>query len=285
MKVCGKNPARVVAALFFAIAAANTPVGAQAGSAEDVTRQMAGVLEVFTGHGLRQVGAPFTGTLNDDAQALHRVQLTAGVRYAVAGVCDNDCTDFDLQLSDAGGNAVAADVEADDTPVVTFTPARSGVFTVRGVMASCSQEPCYYGIGVYGGASSAAAAATPARPNPAASAAAGAHSAAVQPGVYSCSETVNVYAGSTYTSAGSMPIYTSSLQTRVPITITGHDSYRVGDTSGKFAYDAATGGIRWLSGSLALDLVRGGRYAPNAQTRTPELVVLTSSGQWICVRG
>lgn len=259
---------RVVAALCIALAAASAPIAAQGGSAEDVTLQIARAQEVFATHGLRPAGSPFTGTLQDGAEASHRARLTAGVQYILVGVCDNDCTDFDLRLSDAAGNQVAADLEIDDTPMVRFTPTSSGAYTVQGSMASCGQNPCYYGIAVYGGASSVAAAGR----------------AGVQPGVYTCTEVVNIYAGTTYTSGGSYPNYTSSLQTRGSITITDGDTYRVGTTSGEFTFDAASGALDWRSGSLALPQVRGGRYGPNAQTRVPELVVLTSSGQWTCAR-
>lgn len=277
MRTRGKNTMRVFAAPCIALAAASTPIAAQGGSAEDVTRQIARAQEVFATRGMRPAGSPFTGTLEDGAGASHRAQLTGGVQYVLVGVCDNDCTDFDLRLSDAAGNPLAADVEADDTPMVRFTPTSSGVYTVQGQMASCGQNPCYYGIAVYGGASSAAG-------GPASGAPPAAGRAAVQPGTYACTEVVNVYAGTTYTSGGSYPNYTSSLQTRGSITITGGNTYRVGTTSGEFAFDAASGAIDWRSGSLALPQVRGGRYGPNAQTRVPELVVLTSSGQWTCAR-
>jgi hypothetical protein len=286
MRTRGKHPVRVVSALCVALAA-TTPLAAQGGSAEDVNRQMAGALEVFTANGMRQAATPFRGSLADGAQASHRVQLTAGVQYVLFGVCDKDCTDFDLQLSDAGGNAVASDVEPDDTPMVRITPTRTGMYTVQGVMASCGQEPCYYGIGVYGNASAIAAAPRPAAPNPAgrAPAAGRGQTGGVQPGVYACTETVSIYTGTTYTSGGSYPNYSSSLQTRGSITITGANTYRMGTTSGAFDFDAASGDIRWRSGALVMPQVRGGRYVPDPQTRVPVLVVVTTSGQWNCSRG
>jgi hypothetical protein len=118
------------------------------------TRQVGALLDqaasVATSNGLRRTHTPYIGSLREDATAGHTLQLDAGVRYQLIGVCDNDCSDFDLRLFDPQGRMVAEDVLTDDTPVLSVTPNRGGTYTVRAIMTSCSSEPCRYGIGVYG---------------------------------------------------------------------------------------------------------------------------------------
>jgi hypothetical protein len=78
------------------------------------------------------------------------VNLRSGIQYAVVGVCDEDCSDLDLQVFDSNGNLVASDRDNDDIPVVPISPRWTGQFTVRAEMARCSTNPCYYGVGVFG---------------------------------------------------------------------------------------------------------------------------------------
>jgi hypothetical protein len=92
----------------------------------------------------------YTGSLNEGASEMVTLNLSIGTQYQIMGQCDNDCTDLDLTLYDGASNQIAQDIELDDVPVVAVTPRRSGTFRVRVTMATCSAEPCRYGIGVFG---------------------------------------------------------------------------------------------------------------------------------------
>lgn len=92
----------------------------------------------------------YTGSLNQNTNEMVSLNLSVGTDYQILGVCDNDCTDLDLTLYDGAGNQISQDIEMDDVPIVTVTPRRSGTFRVKVVMATCSAEPCRYGIGVFG---------------------------------------------------------------------------------------------------------------------------------------
>jgi hypothetical protein len=117
-------------------------------------RQVSALLEqaasIATSNGMRRTHTPYIGSLRESATATHTVQLNAGTRYQLVGVCDNDCSDFDMRLFDPQGRMVSEDVLTDDTPVLSVSPGRGGTYTVRAIMTSCSSEPCRYGIGVYG---------------------------------------------------------------------------------------------------------------------------------------
>ena len=99
--------------------------------------------------GYAMSGDVYDGKLNDDYYQDLTIKLQPGTSYAFMGVCDEDCRDIDLRLYDPSGNEVASDLREDDWPIVMVTPSYSGTYQVRVVMASCSKDPCYYGIGVF----------------------------------------------------------------------------------------------------------------------------------------
>lgn len=72
-----------------------------------------------------------------------------GYEYNILAVCDRDCSDIDLTIYDENGNFIAEDVNLNDTPWLQVTPYWTNNFQVRVDMVTCSQNPCYYGIGVF----------------------------------------------------------------------------------------------------------------------------------------
>lgn len=88
--------------------------------------------------------------LNDGYSRKHEVYLSSGSYYELCAVCDNDCGDIDIKLYDGFGNLIAQDDTDDDIPVVGCRVVSSGYFTVKVIMADCSDEPCSYGLAVFG---------------------------------------------------------------------------------------------------------------------------------------
>jgi len=101
------------------------------------------------------------GALDQGESADVELQLDITREYQILGACDNDCSDLDLTLY-AGSDQIDQDIEMDDFPIVSVTVGRSGTFRLAVSMATCSAEPCRYGIGVFartggsGGATSSA---------------------------------------------------------------------------------------------------------------------------------
>lgn len=77
------------------------------------------------------------------------LELDAGQSYGIMGVCDNDCSDLDLQLLDEAGNVLLEDLEVDAYPALLVQPEVTGTFYATVRMVSCSQAPCRYGLAVY----------------------------------------------------------------------------------------------------------------------------------------
>jgi hypothetical protein len=86
--------------------------------------------------------------LNGDGYS-QTVQLEHGKSYIFQGACDQDCSDVDLEVLDAGGASVGQDVATDDRPHVAVNNPRTGEYRVRVWLAQCEVEPCYVGLRGY----------------------------------------------------------------------------------------------------------------------------------------
>jgi hypothetical protein len=87
--------------------------------------------------------------MNQGATDRWTFRFDQGSEYGITGACDEDCSDLDIVVEDANGNVMASDEADDDFPVVFFTPRSGGNYTVNVKMYSCSQQPCYFGFGVF----------------------------------------------------------------------------------------------------------------------------------------
>lgn len=106
--------------------------------------------QTFESRGYSMTHRIYTGSLNQGSSEMVSLDLEIGTQYQIMGACDTDCSDLDFVLYDGRGNQIDQDVELDDVPIVSVTPGRSGAFRVKVTMATCSAEPCRYGIGVFG---------------------------------------------------------------------------------------------------------------------------------------
>ena len=137
-------PCLVAAALL-----APTAATAQNQWQQTVRNQVGQHGDFLSERGYTMSGDVYDGKLNADGIEDLTITLRPGTSYAFMGVCDEDCHDIDLRLYDLDGDEVASDVRSDDWPIVTVTPRFKGTYRVRVVMASCSRNPCFYGIGVF----------------------------------------------------------------------------------------------------------------------------------------
>jgi hypothetical protein len=138
--------------MSVALSLASGPLSAQ--TPQTFVNTLLGYLNQYSGEflnsGYGQFGVFQTGNLNDDGRGTHTANLTAGVRYAIVGVCDNDCTDLDLSLTGPGGNVIASDYALDDHPTLRFVAPMTGSYNLAVIMATCTRAPCYYGVQLYG---------------------------------------------------------------------------------------------------------------------------------------
>lgn len=117
---------------------------------QQILDRLGQVEQAFAAQGFQQLAAPVSGQLPQGQNANVPVTLEAGGDYRIIGVCDSDCGDLDLILYDQNNNVVSQDNLTDATPIVSVTPQWSGPFTVQAVMHSCTVQPCYYALVLYG---------------------------------------------------------------------------------------------------------------------------------------
>ncbi|NIR42651.1 MAG: hypothetical protein GWN99_02065 [Gemmatimonadetes bacterium] len=116
---------------------------------QQVTEQIRVAGEVFSSEGYRLIGSAHTGALNHEASDDFKLVLQGGWSYFLVGACDADCPDIDLRLLDASGREVGRDFQDDAFPIVEASPTGTGDYSVHVYMASCTREPCYYGVGIF----------------------------------------------------------------------------------------------------------------------------------------
>jgi hypothetical protein len=109
--------------------------------------------------GYRLTDDSHTGSLANGTSTSVTVTLAAGREYMIVGACDDDCGDLDLRLYDGSGTELAVDIALDATPSLTVPSNRGPEFRVEVVMVQCSNEPCFWGLGIFaqGGAEASGA--------------------------------------------------------------------------------------------------------------------------------
>jgi hypothetical protein len=131
------------------LSAGSAPPAAPASLDPLVKVQLDSATATMRGEGFTLQGNYTGGTLSDGRRAQITLDLRGGMQYAIVGVCDADCDDLDLVLTDARGGEVDSDREPDDAPVVVAEVARNARYTLTVTMASCTVEPCGYGVAVF----------------------------------------------------------------------------------------------------------------------------------------
>lgn len=116
---------------------------------QQVRKQLDGIGGELKKKGFELTYQVYMGALKAESAESVTFRLRRGVRYALVGVCDQDCGDLDLRLLDPGDREIGKDVEKDDVPVVELTADKTGEYTLKVEMQECSDQPCAYGVAVF----------------------------------------------------------------------------------------------------------------------------------------
>ena len=121
-----------------------------AAMAEDSFKARKNLLQAardFTSQGYRMRGEPYVSHLDHQATQRIKIQFSKGSSYAVVLVCDQYCSRADLALSNNAGGDV--DIEQKDRSIVAVTPRETATLGIQVTMTDCSENPCYYSIGIF----------------------------------------------------------------------------------------------------------------------------------------
>ena len=136
-------------AFVIGLGAAAAPLAAQTRWERQVQSQLAVVTKDLATRGFQPAGRPSTGELSEGREATFRVGLRAGQRYAIIGLCDEDCRDLKLHVLDEHDAEVAAATSWGAMPLVEVAPPVTGKYRVVVRMSHCGTGPCAYGVGLY----------------------------------------------------------------------------------------------------------------------------------------
>ncbi len=141
---------RLALAALAALAFAGAPAQAQQKAApNDYAAQVRAHLGDQAGKHIAENFEPFAdvpdfvSAIRIEGGVIWPAPLRAGATYRVFVVCDNDCSDVDLEVFDADGRFVGRDIQVNDTPYVEVTPRRDGPVFARIWLSACESEPCW----------------------------------------------------------------------------------------------------------------------------------------------
>lgn len=122
------------------------PTGAGAGGWEEQVMIQLGSIPVPDG--MSKVDER-TGLIEAGQNHRFSISLDRGT-YGGIAVCDNDCSNLDLAVYDAGGSLLSSDELDDDVPLVDFEVGEGGAtYYVEVRMVSCATGTCGYGFQLY----------------------------------------------------------------------------------------------------------------------------------------
>lgn len=111
--------------------------------------QLNAARQLFQGENMEVAAGPFFGSLDEGAKETYTLRVQRGETYNIVGVCDNDCSDLDIRLYNAGGTLLAEDQLEDDVPIVELVPTANGTVRIEVEMYKCSAEPCFFAVEAY----------------------------------------------------------------------------------------------------------------------------------------
>ncbi|RZJ03746.1 MAG: hypothetical protein EON89_10480 [Brevundimonas sp.] len=132
-----------------ALVAGATGAVAQVGE-ELIAQQLARAVEAFANNGMQGV-LQLNGrmSLAEGGTGATSIRLDTAGSYVVLGVCDEDCSNFDLTVRSEDGSEMGSDVLDDDAPVVAFDAEAGALYEITGSMVACQRAPCLAGVAVY----------------------------------------------------------------------------------------------------------------------------------------
>lgn len=136
----------ITLAALLALAARPSDVKAQE-HAELVWRQLNTAFTAVNKEGYGSLNY-IIGRMGEGKTDSWSLNFEKGTEYRIVGVCDKDCSDLDIEVLD-GTDVLTKDVLDDDAPIVSFSPKTSGQLRIKVSMAKCSDEPCFFGFGIF----------------------------------------------------------------------------------------------------------------------------------------
>lgn len=96
------------------------------------------------------VGSVETAEIGEDEISEFVFPIDPGKTYYILGVCDDDCSDIDLEAFNAAGASVGEDASPTELPQIHIPAGKSGAeIHVIVTMVTCNAEICVTGVGLF----------------------------------------------------------------------------------------------------------------------------------------
>jgi len=143
----------MIRSLSVALAILSILAPTRALAQNEYEQQVLEILSEVSGFALEQgyshAGDKIVSSLRASDSEDHFIEFVDGRDYVMVAVCDVDCSDIDLHLYSQSGSQVGEDTETDDVPVIELQNVNGGRYRLEVSMYTCSNEPCFYAVGVY----------------------------------------------------------------------------------------------------------------------------------------
>lgn len=111
--------------------------------------QMDQIDRMMASSGYYSSGSSNYGRLDKSTSSTSTIQASTGKNYAVVAVCDADCSDIDIRVTDKYGDVVGEDVDNTDMALILFRANYSGTYTLKTTMYNCQTSYCMYRTKTY----------------------------------------------------------------------------------------------------------------------------------------
>ena len=139
---------RAALAALAALALLPAAAAAQSTWRDQIARQIAGssIVAAYRDEGYAESHDVRYDLVADGETRAVTFALEGGRTYRFVAKCDHDCSDLDVRVYDDRGALVDSDVEPDDHPVASASPARGATYRVEITMADCAVARCGWGV-------------------------------------------------------------------------------------------------------------------------------------------
>lgn len=138
----------IITAMLFIVFLLPYAVGAQS-YAQQVWDQLQEQYDSITSSGEYELLHYVIGKINDGESDYWTYDFYSDEEYIIVAACDYDCSDIDLSITDFDGETLWEDTDSDDLPYIKFSPSDSDEYDVEVHMYACSENPCYFGFGIF----------------------------------------------------------------------------------------------------------------------------------------
>ncbi|WP_293136472.1 hypothetical protein [Okeania sp. SIO3I5] len=116
---------------------------------EQVICKLKETVEAQEKAGKKLVFWPLIGKVKERVEVPFTAELSADVSYTIMAVCDDNCSNLNLNLENKQRNKILNDEKQDGIPVISFTPTENSDYRITARPDKCTTEKCEFGMALF----------------------------------------------------------------------------------------------------------------------------------------